>query len=357
MAGSGERLRLNRRAFLRLASAAVVPLIAPKLAKAAPIPSDQRLTSSTASLATTAPPAPLGRIATWWRQALRAEPAPNAELLAWKSRDDLVPLTAAVHGEPPWPTNPIWYQTEEGYIHSGYVQPVRDEPQPVVEEVTDPGFWAEVSVPWADARWTPGSGYRAFRFYHGTVYRVIAVVQDEEGNSWYRLKEGVNPWRPGPYVPAHTLRPISPDELTPLSPGIGDKRIIIDRQAQSLSCLEGDQTVFTTRISTGHASTPTPRGEFRVLYKRHTRRMTVSDIAEPYDLPGVPFTVYFTWSGVAIHGTYWHNDYGRVHSHGCVNATPEAARWIFRWADPVVPYAEYTARAEPPSVGTPVFVV
>jgi lipoprotein-anchoring transpeptidase ErfK/SrfK len=121
--------------------------------------------------------------------------------------------------------------------------------------------------------------------------------------------------------------------------------------------LEGDSVVFHTRVSTGNPNTPTPLGEFRVLYKRHARRMTVTDIPSPYDLPGVAFPTYFTWSGVAIHGTYWHNDYGRVHSSGCINVTAEDAQWIFRWVEPVAPYEVYTQRAEPAITGTRVLVV
>ncbi|MEJ2353252.1 MAG: L,D-transpeptidase, partial [Anaerolineales bacterium] len=42
-------------------------------------------------------------------------------------------------------------------------------------------------------------------------------------------------------------------------------------------------------------------------------------------------------SGIAFHGTYWHNDYGRPRSHGCINLTSRAAKWIYRWTLPVVP--------------------
>ena len=59
--------------------------------------------------------------------------------------------------------------------------------------------------------------------------------------------------------------------------------------------------------------------------------------ANGFDLPGVPWVSYFTERGVAFHGTYWHNDYGRPRSHGCVNLTPAAAKWIYRWTNPVVP--------------------
>ena len=51
---------------------------------------------------------------------------------------------------------------------------------------------------------------------------------------------------------------------------------------------------------------------------------------DDFDLPGVPFDSY-SWGGVAIHGAYWHNDYGRPRSHGCVSVPSEVAKWVFRW--------------------------
>ena len=56
-----------------------------------------------------------------------------------------------------------------------------------------------------------------------------------------------------------------------------------------------------------------------------------------YDLPGVPWCSFFTGTGVAFHGTYWHNDYGRPRSHGCVNLPSMDAKFIYRWTMPVVP--------------------
>jgi lipoprotein-anchoring transpeptidase ErfK/SrfK len=60
-----------------------------------------------------------------------------------------------------------------------------------------------------------------------------------------------------------------------------------------------------------------------------------------FDLPGVPWVSYFTSNGVAFHGTYWHNDFGVPHSHGCINLTPEAAKWVYLWTTPAVPPKEY----------------
>lgn len=59
--------------------------------------------------------------------------------------------------------------------------------------------------------------------------------------------------------------------------------------------------------------------------------------ANSFDLPGIPWVSYFTEDGVAFHGTFWHNDFGKPRSHGCINLTPQAARWIYLWTNPVVP--------------------
>jgi lipoprotein-anchoring transpeptidase ErfK/SrfK len=61
-----------------------------------------------------------------------------------------------------------------------------------------------------------------------------------------------------------------------------------------------------------------------------------------FDLPGIPWVSYITERGVAFHGTYWHNDYGKPRSHGCINLTSQAAKWIFRWTLPsLLPHEQY----------------
>ncbi len=336
---------LSRRQFLRrsalIAGVFLFPDIPPSLLRNRPLSQPA--------------PAPLGRIATWHWQTVHAEPSLESEELTWKTYDEIIPLRYAIEGEAPWPSNPIWYRTTEGFIHSGFVQPVKDAPQgEVVRHVREPGFWAQVTVPIAETRWEPGGGL-ARKLYYGTVYRVVETVYDEDGTPWYRLQEGLA-WSPGPYVLASSLRHISAAELLPLSPGRTDKWIQIDLANQNLACFEGDTPVFATRISSGASGTRTPPGEYHVLYKRHTQRMTGGEGEDAYDLPGVPFPTYFTDAGHAIHGTYWHNDFGQPHSHGCVNVPNDAAQWVFCWSEPAVPYSEHTRRFDRGS-GTLIVIV
>ena len=86
----------------------------------------------------------------------------------------------------------------------------------------------------------------------------------------------------------------------------------------------------------------TPKGQYVTNRKRPSRHMAAGDRAAPnsYDLPGEPWVSYLTKSGIAFHGTYWHNDFGNPRSHGCINVSSEAARWIYRWTSPHVPINE-----------------
>ena len=73
-----------------------------------------------------------------------------------------------------------------------------------------------------------------------------------------------------------------------------------------------------------------------VLYAR--RRRHGGETGAGFDTMAIPWTSLFVGAGIAIHATFWHNDFGTPKSHGCVNALPEDAKWIFRWTSPQVAY-------------------
>ena len=83
--------------------------------------------------------------------------------------------------------------------------------------------------------------------------------------------------------------------------------------------------------------TETPEGLFRIQVKQPSRHMgdgrLTADI-NAYELPGVPWVSYFFKTGVAFHGTYWHDNFGRKMSHGCVNMRTAEAKWLYRWTMP-----------------------
>lgn len=112
------------------------------------------------------------------------------------------------------------------------------------------------------------------------------------------------------------------------SPGGGARWIDIDLSAQTLTAFEGSQPIWSTLVSTGLRNTPTPVGTFAIQWKLRSQRMT----GPGYDLPNVPWVMYFTGRGHAIHGAYWHNNFGSPMSHGCVNLPIANAQWLYNFS-------------------------
>lgn len=321
---------ITRREFLKLSSAtAILPLLSGAFRFASKAVFDPA-------------PASFGRITTGIRQAVRATASPKGDFVAWKVYDDVIPLYATTIGDALWPSNAIWYETDGGFIHSAFVQPVENTPtSDILTTIEAPGIWTQVCVPIAVTRSSPAAQWPGRKIYYGSVYRAVGATIGPNSDWWYQLQEGIA-YRPGPFVPASSMRHIPSAELDPISLGVADKRIEVDLKQQQLTAFEGDNAVFTTRVASGYGGHFTPRGEHFVIRKQHTAYMIGGEGSDAYDLPGVSFPVYFTYSGVATHGTYWHNDFGRPRSHGCVNVTNQAAEWLFRWTEPALPYAEYS---------------
>jgi LysM repeat protein len=111
----------------------------------------------------------------------------------------------------------------------------------------------------------------------------------------------------------------------PSQPAASSGRWIdINLSSQTLTAYEGSTPVFSTLVSTGLAF-PTPVGTYSILYHVRSQRMS----GPGYDLPNVPWVMYFTNRGHAIHGAYWHNNFGQPMSHGCVNLPLGEAEWLY----------------------------
>lgn len=111
------------------------------------------------------------------------------------------------------------------------------------------------------------------------------------------------------------------------APPHGTRWIEINLSNQTLIAWQGDVAVMQTNISSGTRYYPTVTGRFKIGTKYSAQRMT----GPGYDLPGVPWVMYF-YSGYAIHGAYWHNNFGTPMSHGCVNMRPGDAGMLYNWA-------------------------
>ena len=270
-------------------------------------------------------------------------PAFIANKIKYFGRDEVVDITSIdENGEQGNPFNAVWYQVNnEGYTYSGWVQPVETNYQKPVFNIHEKGQVGEIVVPFSDTKEEPFVyAERGYRLFYGTTHWVQRyVVTRDEKSIWYEIYDFH--LKKLFYVPSHDMRLVPNDELSALSPDVPDedKSIVVDLSTQLVTAFEGEKLVFSQRCSSGAKGTETPKGKFRTYHKGPSIYMTNQGdaIENIYNLPGVPWCAFFTGAGNAFHGTYWHNDYGRPRSHGCVNLPSEAAKFIYRWTKPNVP--------------------
>jgi len=257
--------------------------------------------------------------------------------------ETVVPIYSEVESEDKLPDSRHWYETDSGYIYATNVQPVRNNlnrPQTVITPQL-----GEVTIPFTDALSRPEAEASViYRLYYSTTHWVQRSLTDAGGNIWYELINDRS--NQTYYVPATAMRLITAAEFLPLAPQVTDKRVIINTTEETITALEYGRPVFTTRISSGVSfgegkDFRTPLGDYEVYKKRPSRHMAAGDGAadDAYDLPGVPWVSYFN-GGIAIHGTYWHNDYGHAWSHGCINLLSQDAKWFYRWTTPTVTFGQ-----------------
>lgn len=113
------------------------------------------------------------------------------------------------------------------------------------------------------------------------------------------------------------------------------KEVVISISQQALWAYEESEMVMSTYVSTGTADVPetvTPIGSWSILSKYDVQDMegTISD--EYYFVEAVPNVMYFDNLGNALHGAYWHSNFGAPMSHGCINLPLDVAAWMYSWA-------------------------
>ncbi len=135
-----------------------------------------------------------------------------------------------------------------------------------------------------------------------------------------------------------------------------EKWIEIDLSDQKLIAHQGNTIFLESLISSGLWG-KTPPGEYHIWYKIRATKMEGGNKATNtyYYLPNVPYTMFFN-NDIGIHGTYWHQNFGKPMSHGCVNSPTPIAEKLFYWADPVLPEGQWAVRATDANPGTRVVV-
>ena len=172
-------------------------------------------------------------------------------------------------------------------------------------------------------------GWREFAPLSGKVKKIrgVKMVEAKDGR-WLRSKDVKTASKPNSLPWFAT----------------GKRRWIrVSILSQTLTLWEGSTPVYATLISSGRdgmgdpkTTLSTPQGTFRI-YQKHVTTTMDSDVADSeFELRDVPWVMYFK-DGYAIHAAYWHDDFGRPRSHGCINLSPIDARQVFNWSLPDVP--------------------
>jgi len=177
-----------------------------------------------------------------------------------------------------------------------------------------------------------------------TINKATYELTDE---GWWVLSSDATRLRPG--------KP--PADLAP-----GEKWVDVNTTTQTLVAFEGDKPVFATAVSTGKVDRTdkekdhhTKPGLFRIQTKHVSATMDADSADGAYSIQDVPWVMYFS-GGIALHGAFWHDDFGVPRSHGCVNLAPKDAKAIFAWSEPRLPQGWHGVDATAEHPGTRVIV-
>jgi len=340
--------RITRREFIKLGviglGAAGISNIKPASAYLPAFPVGQRL----------------GR--TFYTVDIKSKPDPDSATVKTVYNDNVLVINREIIGKPYtsfWKKR-VWYETPEGYIPAISVQPVRNEPNEPLLELPNygitPGMWAEVTVPYVDI-YLDGEAPKSPRlqetvdprFYYSQVLWIDGIAAGSNNETLYHVIEKHGSYGDVFWADAKAFKPITPEDIAPISPELENKYIIVDVNHQTISCYENDQEILFARVSTGakynNEGLPvekwaTPAGDYHLVSRKYiSLHMAGGDTkASGYEEFAVSWNSIFASGGVAIHSTYWHNNYGEMLSHGCVNVEPDVAKFVFRWTKPETPY-------------------
>lgn len=260
----------------------------------------------------------------------------------------------------------IWWATTEGFVTFEALQQVdnqwsREWTVPIAADALD-GWWATVR---SSANVRASSAPNAPVVGELVPGDRVKVLGEERGVSiggnaiWYRIDGGR--YAGGRVHSSLLARGTEPTANTTAPPAdrTQDSWIVVDRRAASLTLVRHGKAEFVTYVSLGRAGVETPLGSYSTFGKYRADDMTSTSVANAdrsYDFPNVPFTQYYREGGYAIHGAYWHDQFGSTASQGCINITWADAAYLFEMTRPEVDEGD-NARWTEAERATPVVIV
>jgi len=223
---------------------------------------------------------------------------------------------------------PVTCGGQAGYISTAYLTGVTITPTPVKTPGTSP---TPTTTPPSGSSGvvtgTDGGGVNC-RTQPSTSAPVIAIIP--EGSIIQFRGSASNGWQP--VTCAGQAGFISAAYLTGISAATGELWVDVNLSTQYMIVYRGSTRVLGTYVSTGRPGFDTPTGTYRVNTKLPSQTMSGVLGGEYYNVPNVPWVMYFTDRGHAIHGTYWHSNFGYTMSHGCINLPLDVAAWLYAQA-------------------------
>jgi hypothetical protein len=169
-----------------------------------------------------------------------------------------------------------------------------------------------------------------------SAIRLTGKVSFVDGRMHFQTKDGL-------WVSDQDVSRLDPAKKMPGWGKAGERWLDVNITKQTLMAYDGTKPVYATLVSTGEAGLSDPattkstaRGIYRVHTKHLTATMDSSAVGEEFELKDIPYVQYFQ-EGYALHAAYWHDGFGQPKSHGCVNLSPEDARWLFSFTEPKLP--------------------
>ncbi len=227
--------------------------------------------------------------------------------------------------------------TWESWVYAGQQLTIPD--QYPAQNYTPSASMQQPATTYQSITVQPGDTLSSIAAQYGLSVNQLATANGLYWNSW--LYTGQTLTIPGlattPTVDTAAYNQPTPPTVLPLpsdsytATSYGERWIEVNLTTQTVTAYEGQVPVYSALTSTGTWQYPTVVGTYEVYVKYDKTRMRGGYGADAYDLPDVPYVMYF-YRGYGLHGTYWHNNFGTPMSHGCVNLSISDAEWVYNWA-------------------------
>jgi hypothetical protein len=193
------------------------------------------------------------------------------------------------------------------------------------------GLWLGEMAVAGNVRSGPGLDKPIMKgWWAGRRVLLYESATDAKGGIWYRVSD---PPEDPMWVHSSLIRRVAPVLFEPAR--FRGHWVNVNLTQQVVTAYENGVPVKVTLASTGKAKTPTEIGTWKIYWRLPKQTMEGGNLAsgDYYKLKDVPFPQYFHLSGESLHGTFWHDNFGRPMSHGCVNLSTPIAGWFYGWAN------------------------